>query len=322
MPKDYNNITDFLSVELKELDEILLESTKVDEKKINLISDYIISAGGKKIRPVLSILSAKAFGYNGRAHLYTAAAIELIHTATLLHDDVVDESLLRRGKLTAHEKWGNKISILVGDFLFSQAFIQMVNTQNIGVLKRLSSASCIIARGEVNQLENINNFNLTTSEYIQTITLKTAELFAAACATGALIAGCNNNEINIFNEFGLILGICFQIHDDIIDYSLTEKEMGKKAGDDLRESKMTLPLILLRDKANYSEVEKLKQIFEKEIKSRDDFIMILELLNKYDIISCAMNELLAMKTKASKILEQAKCTNNQAKKFLFNLLDI
>jgi len=244
-------MTEFVRKDLEKVDELIKQSLSSKEQSIDIIGNYIISAGGKRMRPLFAILSAKLFGYEATHHIKIAAAIELIHTATLFHDDVVDESKMRRGRATANEKWGNKHAVLVGDFLFSQAFKLMVATDSLEVLDTLSRASSVIAEGEIKQLTNIRNVDITREEYVEIVKAKTAELFGAACKTGAIIAGQSPIIQEKMYEFGVNVGIAFQIIDDVLDYTATDS--GKEIGKDFKEGNITLPVILAYKFVNKNE---------------------------------------------------------------------
>jgi len=208
------------------------------------LSRHLIDSGGKRLRPMLTLAAAQLGGYTGTGHVRLAAAVEFIHTATLLHDDVVDESALRRGKVSANIVWGNKPSVLVGDFLFSRAFQLMVETGNLTVLDILAGASAIIAEGEVMQLKSANNLGVTEEDYLRVVSAKTAALFAAAAESGAVVSGQSPERIAAMRDYGQNLGIAFQLVDDALDYSGRQALMGKSVGDDFREAKVTLPIIL------------------------------------------------------------------------------
>jgi octaprenyl-diphosphate synthase len=210
---------------------------------INQVSEYIINSGGKRLRPVLVLLSAGAFGYQGLHHHELAAVVEFIHTATLLHDDVVDESDMRRGTETANNVWGNAPSVLVGDFLYSRAFQMMINVQSMRVMEILSEATNIIAEGEVMQLLNVHNADLDEQGYLEVIRYKTAKLFESASQLGAIISNRGAAEEDAMARYGMHLGTAFQLVDDVLDYSASSDELGKNIGDDLAEGKPTLPLI-------------------------------------------------------------------------------
>jgi octaprenyl-diphosphate synthase len=213
------------------------------------LSRHLIDSGGKRLRPLLTLAAAKLGGYTGGGHVRLAAAVEFIHTATLLHDDVVDASSLRRGKVSANIVWGNKPSVLVGDFLFSRAFQLMVETGSLMVLDILAGASAIIAEGEVMQLKSANNLGVTEEDYLRVVTAKTAALFAAAAESGAVIAERGEALIRAMRDYGMNLGIAFQLVDDALDYSGRQALMGKSVGDDFREAKVTLPVILAHARA-------------------------------------------------------------------------
>jgi len=214
---------------------------------VTLIPDFsrhLIDSGGKRLRPMLTLAAARLGGYAGTGHVKLAAAVEFIHTATLLHDDVVDESALRRGKVSANIVWGNKPSVLVGDFLFSRAFQLMVETGSLTVLDILAGASAIIAEGEVMQLKSANNLGVTEEDYLRVVSAKTAALFTAAAEAGAVVSGQSPERIAAMHDYGQNLGIAFQLVDDALDYSGRQALMGKSVGDDFREAKVTLPIIL------------------------------------------------------------------------------
>lgn len=220
---------------------------------VSLIPDlakHLVESGGKRLRPLLTLAAARAGGYQGDKHICLAAAVEFIHTATLLHDDVVDASTLRRGKIAANVVWGNKPSVLVGDFLFSRAFQLMVEGGDLSVLDILAGASAIIAEGEVMQLKSANNLATTEDDYLQVVTAKTAALFAAAAQSGAMIARTGAPVIEGFRVYGKKLGIAFQLVDDALDYSGRQAQMGKSVGDDFREAKVTLPVVLAYARAD------------------------------------------------------------------------
>lgn len=233
-----------------------------DVPLVSQIADYIISAGGKRIRPALVLLMANAWGYRGTDHHKLAAVIEFIHTATLLHDDVVDESSLRRGRETANALFGNAASVLVGDFVYSRAFQMMVSVDNMRVMRILADATNVIAEGEVLQLMNMHDPDVTEERYLQVIRSKTAKLFEAATELGSLIAGTTEDNINAAAEYGRSLGTAFQLIDDVLDYSGNAHDIGKNVGDDLREGKPTLPLIYLLQHGTTQERELVRNCIE------------------------------------------------------------
>ena len=225
------------------VDKLIEKRLHSDVALINQVSRYIIQSGGKRLRPVLVLLCAKAFDYRGEAHLPLAAIAEFIHTATLLHDDVVDASLLRRGQDTANSLWGNEASVLVGDFLYSRAFQMMVELDNMRIMDILAETTNVIAEGEVLQLLNCHNPDTTIEQYLDVIRSKTAKLFEASARLGAVVCGASPLHEQATAAYGLHLGIAFQVIDDVLDYYGSADEIGKNVGDDLAEGKPTLPLI-------------------------------------------------------------------------------
>ncbi|WP_066570360.1 polyprenyl synthetase family protein [Snodgrassella sp. CFCC 13594] len=217
---------------------------------ISQIGQYIISAGGKRLRPIITILAGKALGYHQDPLYSLAAMVEFIHTSTLLHDDVVDESDLRRGRKTANNIFGNAAAVLVGDFLYTRAFQLMVGSGSLNILGVMAEATNIIAEGEVMQLMNIGNIDITEADYLQVIQYKTAKLFEAAAQVGAILAGANAQQELALKNYGMHVGTAFQIIDDILDYSGDVEQIGKNVGDDLAEGKPTLPLIYLMNQGN------------------------------------------------------------------------
>ncbi|MFK7795129.1 MAG: octaprenyl diphosphate synthase [Gammaproteobacteria bacterium] len=229
---------------------------------IEQMGEYIVNSGGKRLRPVIAVLAARACGYQGEKHYLTAAIIEFIHTATLLHDDVVDSSDLRRGKETANSIWGNEASVLVGDFIFSRAFEMMVQVGDMRVMDILSTTSNTIAEGEVLQLMNCNDPGTSEDQYMQVIKCKTAKLFGAAAQIGALLAGKTSKEEQALEDYGKHLGTAFQLIDDVLDYRADSETMGKNVGDDLAEGKPTLPIIHALKNASAEEARQLAKIIE------------------------------------------------------------
>lgn len=240
---DFEEIKKLTAKESEAVDKLIVNELSSDVLLINQMGHYIISSGGKRLRPMLLLLVAKALGKINDSHLILAAVIEFIHTATLLHDDVVDESDLRRGKSTANAVWGNAASVLVGDYLYSSAFEMMVRTNNMRVMEILSKTTTAIAEGEVLQLLNCNNPDTTKEKYLEVIARKTAILFSAATRLGAVISKSDKEVENGLAIYGQQLGVAFQLVDDALDYKATTEELGKNLGDDLAEGKPTLPLI-------------------------------------------------------------------------------
>lgn len=233
----------FIATDMQAVDEVIRSRLHSEVVLIRQVAEYIIGGGGKRLRPMLVILSAGAFGYRGRHHHELAAVVEFIHTATLLHDDVVDESALRRGQPTANSMFGNAASVLVGDFVYSRAFQMMVGVDNMRVLQVLADATNVIAEGEVLQLMNCRNADIDEQGYLRVIRYKTAKLFEAATRLGAILGGGSQAEEQAIADYGMHLGTAFQLIDDVLDYSGDHAAIGKNVGDDLAEGKPTLPLI-------------------------------------------------------------------------------
>jgi len=268
-----NPITDVIATDMSAVNQVIRQQLHSDVALVNQIAEYIINAGGKRIRPVLVLLVANAYGYQGKHHHELAAIVEFIHTATLLHDDVVDESSLRRGRQTANALFGNAASVLVGDFLYSRAFQMMVSINSMRVMQILADATNVIAEGEVLQLLNMHDPDVTEERYLQVIRSKTAKLFEAAAEIGALIAGANDEQVNAAGEYGRCIGTAFQLIDDVLDYSGNAVDIGKNVGDDLREGKPTLPLIYLMKHGSDAEKELVRLCIEQGDESQFDAIL-------------------------------------------------
>ena len=249
-----DKIQSLIGQDMDAVNSLIQDKLRSDVLLINQLGSYIINSGGKRLRPVLTLLSSRACGYEeGTHHHLLAAIIEFIHTATLLHDDVVDASDLRRGKETANAIWGNEASVLVGDFLYSRAFQMMVEPQSMRIMEILSDATNVIAEGEVMQLLNCNDADTTEERYLYVIRSKTAKLFEAATQLGAIIGQRPEHEEQALARYGMHLGTAFQLIDDVLDYTATSEEMGKNIGDDLAEGKPTLPLIYAMRTGNTEE---------------------------------------------------------------------
>lgn len=268
----------FLKVVEKDFDivnSLIIEYLESDVGLVENIGHYIVDAGGKRFRPLLVLLSALANGYKGADHTKMAVIVEFIHTATLLHDDVVDVASLRRGRQTANIQWGNAPSVLVGDFLYSRAFQLLVQVADMSIMRVMADATNVISEGEVKQMSNAGNAELTEITYRDVIYRKTAKLFEAACRVGAILANVEETDML---EFGKHLGMAFQITDDLLDYQGTREVIGKNIGSDLAEGKMTLPLIYTRDNGN----EKISKLIRKSVatKSAEGFELILDEIEK------------------------------------------
>ncbi|WP_223827217.1 octaprenyl diphosphate synthase [Undibacterium oligocarboniphilum] len=270
---NHNPITEVIATDMSAVNQVIRQQLHSDVTLVNQIAEYIISAGGKRIRPILVLLIANAYGYQGKHHHELAAIVEFIHTATLLHDDVVDESSLRRGRQTANALFGNAASVLVGDFLYSRAFQMMVSINSMRVMQIMADATNVIAEGEVLQLLNMHDPDVTEERYLQVIRSKTAKLFEAAAEVGALIAGANDKQISAAGEYGRSIGTAFQLIDDVLDYSGNAEDIGKNVGDDLREGKPTLPLIYLMKNGTDAEKELVRSCIEQGDESQFDLIL-------------------------------------------------
>ncbi len=247
---------------MRAVDQVISQRLNSGVPLVGQVSQYIIAAGGKRLRPALLLLTCGALGYQSAQRFNLAAVVEFIHTATLLHDDVVDESVLRRGNPTANETFGNPASVLVGDFLYSRAFQMMVEAQNMRIMQVLADATNVIAEGEVMQLMNMHNAGLDEAGYLQVIRSKTAKLFEASARVGAILAGAEPALEEACAEYGQALGTAFQVIDDVLDYAGDAAVMGKSLGDDLREGKATLPLIAAMQRGNGSQRELIRNAIE------------------------------------------------------------
>lgn len=313
-------IHSYLSEDIAVMNKVIVDSLATDEELIQLVSNHLATSGGKRMRPVLTMLSSRMFGYNGENAIRLAAAVEFIHMATLLHDDVVDSSKMRRFLPSANVVWGNKASILVGDFLFSQSFKLIVSTQLMPALVVLSNASAVIAEGEVSQLAKLEQKKLISEqEYLNIINAKTAELFGSACEIGAIVAGKEDSAKDL-KEFGLRLGNIFQIADDALDYFSDSDKVGKNAGDDFYEGKVTLPLILLSKKIPASDSTKLQTMLESKARSADDLAWVKTLMEHHKLKEGITSYLRDLKQDALDLLEKIDA-QNQCKDYLKELVE-
>ena len=274
--QNFSEIQALMKSDLEMTDDILINRLNSNVELINQMSHYIINSGGKRIRPLLLLLCARATSYSGKDHYAMAVVIELIHTATLLHDDVVDESATRRGQNTANELWGNAPSVLVGDFLYSRAFEIMVEPNSMEIMRVLSKATNQISEGEVLQLLNIRNAKVSRSEYFEVIEQKTACLFKAACQIAGILSESSEELITALGSFGMHLGNAFQIIDDTLDYESDSSIIGKEIGDDLSEGKVTLPMIYALEQTTGKENKILTNaITEADASNIDNIVDIL-----------------------------------------------
>lgn len=309
-----------LKDEVTRLNNLIIECLKSDEELIERVGKYLLEAGGKRIRPLLTIITAKMFDYKGDSHIKLASAVEFVHTATLLHDDVVDDSTLRRFKPTANVIWGSKTSILVGDFLFSQSFKLMVASGSIDAMNVLARASAIISEGEVVQLVKLNQRRIIDiEEYQQIVRSKTAELFGASCCVGAIISEQSKHIAKDMEDFGKLLGNIFQVIDDLLDYLGNDQQVGKNIGDDFLEGKVTLPLIFLYDKLEKEQQIQLENMIKSNKRTKDDFIKVRDLMVKHEIRNEAAHYLNSLENEAINLLNKIP-VQNLYKEYLFSII--
>jgi octaprenyl-diphosphate synthase len=279
-----DRLVEFSAPDMERVNAAILAKTGSKVTMIPEVANHLINSGGKRLRPILTVAMAKLTGYSGDGHIKLAAAVEFMHTATLLHDDVVDQSDMRRGKLAARMLWGNEASVLVGDFLLGQAFKMMVEVGSLPALDILSSAASVIAEGEVMQLAVAKNTATTEDDYLAVIRAKTAELFAAACEVGPAIAGRPKIEQAACRSFGMNLGVAFQLVDDALDYGGKAAKLGKNVGDDFREGKITLPVVLAYRRGSDSEREFWQRTLERGEADDSDLDHAIGLMTKHRTI--------------------------------------
>ena len=302
-------IYDTVADDFSRVNDLIIKRLSSDVPLVEKIAQYIIESGGKRLRPLLVLLSSQAIGYKGDDHLKLAAVIEFLHTATLLHDDVVDTSDLRRGRSTANARWGNAPSVLVGDFLYARAFEMMVELQSLRIMSVLSRATAVIAEGEVMQLTNVKNPDLSESRYMEVIHNKTAMLFEAASHTGALLAGASNDQEIALRDYGKHLGLAFQLVDDVLDYRGDAEAMGKNVGDDLAEGKTTLPLIYAMEKGVESERQLIRQAIRKG--GLDDLHAILQIVDRSGALEYTMAKAREQATLAAACLDALPASDHR-----------
>jgi octaprenyl-diphosphate synthase len=278
-------IAHLVADDLKAVNQVVVQRLDSSVELIPQLAGYIIAAGGKRLRPMLTLASARMCGYQGHRHIALAACIEFIHTATLLHDDVVDESDLRRGRDSANAVWGNQASVLVGDFLFSRAFELMVEDGSLEVLGILSKCLVIVSEGEVAQLVTANDTETSETAYLDVIASKTAQLFASACRLGALVAGRPKIEEEGLDTFGQNLGVAFQLIDDVLDFSAKQATLGKAIGDDFRDGKVTLPVVLAFHRGNGVERAFWRRTIEELDQNEGDLDHAIGLLRKHNALA-------------------------------------
>ncbi|BAE50966.1 polyprenyl synthetase family protein [Paramagnetospirillum magneticum] len=286
--KSFDALVALVKDDLQKVNHAIVDRMHSPVEMIPQLAGHIIAAGGKRLRPVLTLASAKLAGHTGERHIKLAACVEFIHTATLLHDDVVDESELRRGQASANALFGNKPSVLVGDFLFSRSFELMVEDGSLSVLAILSRASSVIAEGEVLQLITANDTETSEDSYLEVIRSKTAALFAAACRIGAVVADRPKVEEEALESYGLNLGIAFQLIDDVLDYSAKQAVLGKTVGDDFREGKITLPVILAFRRGGDEERAFWRRCLEELDQSDEDIGQAIKLMEKHGSLAATI----------------------------------
>lgn len=290
------------------VDRTISERLASDVPLVETIGQYIVESGGKRVRPLLVLLAARALEYQGDRHVLLAALIEFMHTSTLLHDDVVDESHMRRGKTTANDEWGNAPSVLVGDFLYSRSFQMMVDVGSMDVMRALSAATATIAEGEVLQLTNIGNADIDEADYFRTIQGKTAMLFEAASHTGAMLTSGTDAQIEALKLYGRYLGLAFQLVDDLLDYQGDAKAMGKNVGDDLAEGKPTLPLIEAMKRGTKEEAALIRRVIEKG-DGLDQLDTVLGIVTRTGALDYTRDKALEMRDRALECLAELPASN-------------
>lgn len=316
---DIKDLMSLVDSDLKLVNEHLITSLQSEVSLIPQLASHLILSGGKRLRPVLLLACAKLCGYTGQRHTGLAACVELTHTATLLHDDVVDESHLRRGQATANSLWGNQESVLVGDFLFTRAFQLMVTDGDLKCIKILSDTINTLTEGEVQQLINNNDPQITEQSYMEVIRSKTAVLFQAACHIGGVVAQCSKAEESSLASYGMHLGMAFQLIDDVLDYDADQDNLGKALGDDFKEGKVTLPILLAWERGTKQDHLFWRRVITDLNQTKDDFQTALTLLRKYDCLTDT-------RTRAQHHGEQAKNSlelfpNSPMKQCLKDLVD-
>ncbi len=303
--KPHERLAEILTADMADVNELIRTRMASEHApRIPEVTAHLVEAGGKRLRPMLTLAAARLFGYSGAHHVRLAATVEFIHTATLLHDDVVDESAQRRGRPTANLLWDNKSSVLVGDYLFSRSFQLMVETGSLRVLDILANASATIAEGEVLQMTAATDLGTDESVYLKVVRGKTAALFSAATEVGGVIAGASEEQVKALFDFGDALGIAFQIADDLLDYQGDSKATGKNVGDDFRERKLTLPVIKAVAQATTEERAFWQRTIEKGRQEDGDLDHALGLMNKYGTFDATRADAFGWAAKAKAALDQ------------------
>ena len=313
------SLSNLLKSSLKRVEREISKNIKDEEKLITLTAGHLIKAKGKKIRPLLTLLVSKMLNYKGNADVTLAVCIEFIHNATLLHDDVIDTGKIRRGKLSANQIWGNKVSVLVGDYLLSRAFKLMVKNKSLKLLEILSQTSLILARGQIQDVGNNQNVNLTEKKYLSIIDAKTAELFRISCFLPTIITNQNKKTQKIFNDFGFNFGMAFQLSDDVLDYFGDSSQMGKSVGKDFFEGKVTYPVIHCFKKSDRKSKKIIAKLFFKRKRSKKDLAIILDLMKKTNTYKSSIEFVRKYAEKAKTNIN--KFEGNKYKVYLDELVD-
>ena len=313
------SLSNLLKSSLKRVEREISKNIKDEEKLITLTAGHLIKAKGKKIRPLLTLLISKMLNYKGNADVTLAVCIEFIHNATLLHDDVIDTGKIRRGKLSANQIWGNKVSVLVGDYLLSRAFKLMVKNKSLKLLEILSQTSLILARGQIQDVGNNQNVNLTEKKYLSIIDAKTAELFRISCFLPTIITDQDKRTQKIFNDFGFNFGMAFQLSDDVLDYFGDSSKMGKSVGKDFFEGKVTYPVIHCFKKSDKKSKRIIAKLFFKRKRSKKDLAVLLNLMKKTNTYKSSIEFVRKYAEKAKTNIN--KFEGNKYKVYLDELVD-
>ena len=313
------SLSNLLKSSLKRVEREISKNIKDEEKLITLTAGHLIKAKGKKIRPLLTLLVSKMLNYKGNADVTLAVCIEFIHNATLLHDDVIDTGKIRRGKLSANQIWGNKVSVLVGDYLLSRAFKLMVKNKSLKLLEILSQTSLILARGQIQDVGNNQNVNLTEKKYLSIIDAKTAELFRISCFLPTIITDQDKRTQKIFNDFGFNFGMAFQLSDDVLDYFGDSSKMGKSVGKDFFEGKVTYPVIHCFKKSDKKSKKIIAKLFFKRKRSKKDLVALLNLMKKTNTYKSSIEFVRKYAEKAKTNIN--KFEGNKYKVYLDELVD-
>ena len=313
------SLSNLLKSSLKRVEREISKNIKDEEKLITLTAGHLIKAKGKKIRPLLTLLISKMLNYKGNADVTLAVCIEFIHNATLLHDDVIDTGKIRRGKLSANQIWGNKVSVLVGDYLLSRAFKLMVKNKSLKLLEILSQTSLILARGQIQDVGNNQNVNLTEKKYLSIIDAKTAELFRISCFLPTIITDQDKRTQKIFNDFGFNFGMAFQLSDDVLDYFGDSSKMGKSVGKDFFEGKVTYPVIHCFKKSDKKSKKIIAKLFFKRKRSKKDLAVLLNLMKKTNTYKSSIEFVRKYAEKAKTNIN--KFEGNKYKVYLDELVD-